>query len=100
MNNSNHYIDKERLQSLLQFIKEHAANESDFKTLYAKLKEEYNIEWRRLGDREENPYLNNLYQTIGKQANEYLHAKKKYKADVFRLFVDAFEQDVREVIGS
>jgi hypothetical protein len=92
-------INKDRLQTVMQFVKEHADfNEINYKKLHAKLQEEYNIEWRRLSDRAENPYLNNLHQTIEKQTNDYLNARKKDKAYPFKLFVEAFEEDVRDAM--
>lgn len=89
-------LDKVRLQSVAQFIEDHNYS---WERLHAKLREEYNIERARLDDMNLNPYLNNLRQTIEKQATEYLNAPKKQKASAFRLFVEAFQQDVREAIG-
>lgn len=92
-------LDKERLQVVKQFITDHGDyNENNWKLLYAKVQEEYNIEWLRMDDMNLNPYLNNLRQTIEKQANEYLHAPKTKKATAYKLFIDHFEQDVQEAM--
>jgi hypothetical protein len=85
----------ERLKEVEQFINEHKWHEDNWKALYGKLQEEIRIETARSSDRLANPYLNELIQTMEKQAEEYLHAPKKQKSGKFRTFCDDFYQDVR-----
>lgn len=89
-------LDKERLKGVAQFIRDHEYN---WKELHAKLQDEYRIEWARASDLKQNPYLNNLRQTMEKQVNEYLHASKRDKAAKLRSVFQAFEEDVRQAMG-
>ena len=89
---------KERLENLLDFI-DRNDREHDFKNLYAKLEDEFKIERANNSDLRTNRYLNNLRQTMEKQAEEYTKAnakKKRAAPEEFRSFWNHFKQDVSE----
>lgn len=89
------------LQNLLDFIKSNSNHEYNFDKIYKKLQEEYNNEKKRLDDLNQNFYLNNLRQTIEKQAKSYLDATKRKKncRKEFDDFIENFERDVNEELN-
>lgn len=93
---------KERIEQLQKHIKNHDNNEYQFDSLYEKLLDEIKLELDFNSDIKTNHYLNNLRQTKEKQAEKYITIKrkrpKKGAPSEFRDFVNAFEQDVSEVL--
>ena len=91
---------QQRLKDLLQFIQDNGDREYSFDKLYDKLHSEYNTEETYNSNLRENLYLNDLRQTIKKQAVTYIHTKQKRPKGncypEFKDFVSNFEQDVRE----
>ena len=91
---------QQRLKDLLQFIQDNSDREYSFDKLYDKLQSEYRTEEAYNSNLRENLYLNNLRQTIKKQASTYIHTKQKRTKgncySEFKDFVSNFEQDVSE----
>jgi hypothetical protein len=88
---------KERVNKVHAFIKSRENNESYFNELYAKLKEEFNLEMAFNSDMRKNIYLNDLRQTIAKQADTYIKTKRKRPVKgapvEFKEFVSHFLHD-------
>ena len=91
-------IDKrERLEKLLVYIDERSRfTPYNFELLLTKLKDEINNETNRLDDIRKNHYLNNLRQTINKQADDFKNAKEKDRPTEYSYFIEAFKQDIDE----
>ncbi|HVG13830.1 MAG TPA: hypothetical protein VM935_02680 [Chitinophagaceae bacterium] len=78
----------EHIKEVLQFIKEHRSNESNFEKIYAKLEAELS---QKDGD---SDYLANLHELKEKQAVTYKQAKKEGTSawPEFENFVSGFEK--------
>lgn len=94
---------RQHLTSLLEFLASHGGRESHFDSIYQKLLAEYNSEQLVDNNLSRNFYLNNLRQTIEKQAEDYKSTKQrrpvKGAPSEFRSFVNNFKQDVSEAIS-
>jgi hypothetical protein len=87
----------EHFEKLLGYVEERSRYTDDnFDLLYRKLKDELNQEYLRLDDPRKNLYLNNLKQTIVKQAQSFQEAKQKDKSRDFEEFVQALMQDIQD----
>jgi len=84
-------------------LESHGGRESNFDIIYQKLLAEHNSEQLADDNLSKNFYLNNLRQTIEKQAEDYKYAKQrrpvKGAPSEFRSFVNNFKQDVNEAIS-
>ena len=91
---------QQRLKDLLQFIQDNGDREYSFDKLYDKLQSEYNTEEAYNSNLRENLYLNDLRQTIQKQAATYIKTKQKRPKGncypEFKEFVSNFKDDVRD----
>ena len=90
---------KERLEQVLEFIREHRSNESNFGKLYAKLEEECAVAGSNQAGNE-NTYLENLKAAKEKQADVYRQAKEQKGSawPEFENFISEFETSVTEAL--
>ena len=91
---------QQRLKDLLQFIQDNGDREYSFDKLYDKLQSEQNTEEAYNINLRENLYLNDLRQTIQKQAATYITTKQKRPKGncypEFKDFVSNFKDDVSD----
>lgn len=88
---------KEHLERLLGYIDDRSRfTLYNFELLLTKLKDEASKEIKRLDDPKKNHYLNNLQQTIDKQADDFKTAKEKDRPTEYSYFIEAFKQDIDE----
>ena len=88
--------------ALLEFLQDHN-QEQHFNAIYQKLEFEYQTEQLADDNLRTNLYLNNLRQTIEKQAAAYQSAKEnrptKGAPTEFKSFISNFRQDIQEALG-
>jgi hypothetical protein len=89
----------ERVKSVYDLIKDLGDYERNFDTLYAKLLEEFDIEFADNPNYRTNHYLNDLRQTKDKQARIYMAANekrpKKGAPSEFGEFIRHFRNDTK-----
>ena len=87
-------MDKQHLEELTGFIREHRSNESNFNLLYAKLEAETAERNGQAG------YTNSLIEVKEKTADEYHKAKETHGSawPEFEKFVSDFEKTVTEAL--
>ena len=85
---------QQRLQEVLEFLKEHRSNEGNFEKIYAKLEEE-------AGAGGPGPYVEELRELKDKQAETY----RQHKAEAstawpeFEKFVSGFEKAITSCLA-
>lgn len=89
-----------RLEELLLYIKLYERQEHYFSLVFHKLQDEHDLEFKFNPDFRSNSYLNNLRQTIEKQADSYMSAnlkksKRGHMAEYIE-FIDNFKNDINE----
>jgi len=92
---------KERLEKLLQTIRENRHRESSFDSLHTMLLKEIRSEEEIESDPKKNPYLDKLQQTHSVHAGGIFFAKDLKSDDRKRLykeFIYHFELDVRNAL--
>jgi len=91
-------VKKKRLTELLQLIKDNERSEYNFNIIFNELISEYNSEIAINSNLDENPYLNNLRQTISDQAEDYKNRRQKKPNSnhdrEYSAFVRNFKQDI------
>lgn len=89
------------LEELLKFVEGHEDYEYHFEKLFKRLQTEYYREMQKNSDLRTNHYLNNLRQTIEKQAAAYQKAKARKKNcwSEFSDFTRHFKQDISEELN-
>jgi hypothetical protein len=89
-----------RLEDLLLYIKDYERREHYFSLVFHKLQDEHDLEFEVNPDFRSNGYLNNLRQTIEKQANAYnianLKKSKRGHMAEYTEFIDNFKSDINE----
>ncbi len=87
-------LDKEHIQELLEFIRQHRSNEANFEKLHQRLEDEL-----RNGQGDQN-YIHNLQEIKNKQAEEFRQTKETGGSawPEFEKFVSDFEKTLTETL--